>query len=216
MMDDSERAAWLEERAGKLTASRMADAMDFLKSGKPSKARTDYMKELLAERLADATARHYVSPAMLHGIEYEDEAKRAYETATADLIDDPRNHAPLGFFNHPRIPNFGASPDGMLGRWGLIEVKCPTTAKFVDWRLSGAVPDEHQPQMLAQLACTGRRFVMFCAYDPRIRDPDGRLFVRRYEPKQEEIAAVEAAAEQFVSELEALWERLTENTACPQ
>lgn len=216
MMDDGERAAWLEMRAGKLTASRMADAMDFLKNGKPSKARTDYIKELLAERLADASVRHYVSPAMLHGLEFEDEAKRAYETATADLIDDPRNHAPLGFFHHPRIENFGASPDGMLGRWGLIEIKCPSTTKFIDWRLDGKVPAEHLPQMLAQLACTGRRFVMFCAYDPRIKDPGGRLFVRRFEPKPEEIAAVEAAAEQFVSDLEALWEQLTETAECPQ
>jgi hypothetical protein len=74
MMNAETKAAWLSARAGKLTASRMADAMDFRKDGKPSAARTKYMHELLAERLTGLSAPHFVSPAMEHGLEYEDEA----------------------------------------------------------------------------------------------------------------------------------------------
>lgn len=209
-MTDDELGRWLAARAGKLTASRMRDVLAVLKDGRPAKARMDYAKELVAERVADGSVRHYVSPAMQHGLEYEDEAKRAYETATGDLIDDPRDFAEYGFFNHPTIEWFGASPDGMLGRHGLIEVKCPTMPTFVDWKLAGIVPLEHEPQMLAQLACTGRRFVIFCAYDPRIKDPSGRLFVRRFEPPREQIAAVEAAARDFLADVEAMFRAFTE------
>lgn len=213
MMTESERAAWLTERAGKLTASRMADAINFRKDGKPGADRINYMKELVAERVSDATARHYVSPEMLHGIEYEDEAKRAYEAATGDLIDDPRTGATLGIFNHPTIEYFAASPDGLLGRDGLIEVKCPTTGTFVDWKLAGVVPDEHHAQMLAQLACTRRRFVVFCAYDPRIIKPAGRLFIRRFEPAPELILDVEQKAQAFLGEVQRMFDLFTQAAA---
>ena len=42
--------AWLNARVGHLTASRMADAMAVLKSGKASEARNKLMIELCAER----------------------------------------------------------------------------------------------------------------------------------------------------------------------
>lgn len=212
-MTDDELGRWLAVRAGKLTASRMGDAMARLKGGGDAKARADYLRDLLAERLADGSIRHYVSPAMQHGIDYEDEAKRAYETATGDLIDDPRDYAEHGFFHHPRIGAFGASPDGLLGKHGLIEVKCPTTTTFVKWVMAGTVPDEHKPQMLAQLACTGRKWCEFVAYDPRVKDEARRLFVRRYEPVTDEIASVEKEAAAFVEELERAWEALTEAAA---
>jgi hypothetical protein len=45
--------AWFNQRTGKLTASRMAAAMSFLKTGKESAARRDLKVEILAERLTD-------------------------------------------------------------------------------------------------------------------------------------------------------------------
>jgi len=208
MMSDDQRGAWLAERAGKLTASRMKHAMDFRKDGKPGAERSGYIRELLAERMTDHSIRRVVTDAMQHGIAYEDEAKIAYEAATGTLIDDPMTAAPLGIFNHPRITNFAASPDGMIGHDGLIEVKCPTPGKFIDWRLAGVVPEEHKPQMIAQLACTGRAWCEFVAYDPRIRDINMRLFVRRFTPDAVEIAAVESAAVTFLIEVESFWEQL--------
>lgn len=208
MMEGAERGAWLARRAGKLTASRMADAMSYLKGGLPSAKRTGYMKELLAERIADANARHYVSPAMEHGILYESEALMAYEAATGNLVGDPRLVADLGVFDHERIENFAATPDGMLDDGGLIEAKCPTTGVFVDWVLAGKVPDEHKPQMIAQCACTGRRWVEFVAFDPRIKEESRRLFIRRFVPTPEEISHIESEAERFLAELENLFDML--------
>lgn len=207
-MDDVQLAAFLDARCGKLTASRMKDAMDFKKNGEPSEARSRYMRELLAERLTNSSIRHYVNDAMQWGLEVEAEAKQAYEVSSGNII------TPCGTFDHPRIDMFAATPDGMLAHDGLCEFKCPTTATYVAWRLAGVVPDEHKPQMLAQLACTGRKWVEFVAYDPRIKgDLSVRLFVRRYEPVAEEVAAVEQAAEKFLEELDAMFELFTNQEA---
>jgi len=201
-MDDTERAQWLAARSGKLTASRMRDAMATLKDGRPAKARADLMRDLLAERLTGLSVRHFVSDAMQWGLEAEADAKREYEIATGSFIKD------CGFFDHPRIDMFGATPDGYLED-GLIEVKCPTTPTFVEWLRAGIIPPEHTPQMLAQMACTGRRWCEFVAFDPRIQSARLRLFVRRYEPPASEIERIEGIAEAFLAELDQAWELLT-------
>ena len=67
--------AWLSQRCGKLTASRMAEALAVRKDKKPAAERLNLLKELLAERLTGDAMPHYVSPEMRHGIEYEPVAK---------------------------------------------------------------------------------------------------------------------------------------------
>lgn len=200
MLEGDELANWLRARAGKLTASRMNDAMAFKRNGEPTEARSKLMRELLAERLTGDSVRHFVNDAMQWGLEKEAEAKATYEAETGILV------AEAGFYDHPRIDMLGATPDGLLPGGGLIETKCPTTSTFVEWVMKGEVPPEHKPQMCIQMACCGRKWCEFVAYDPRIKVPRNRLFIRRYEPTAEEIAEVEAAAEKFLDELDALWE----------
>ena len=203
MLEGDALAAWLRERAGKLTASRMLDAMDYLKNGKPSARRTQLMRELLAERLTGDSVRHYVNDAMAWGLEKEADAIVAYESETGVIV------SPAGYYDHPRIDNLGATPDGTVPG-GLVEIKCPTTPTFVEWTMDAVVPDEHRPQMIVQLACTGRAWCDFVAYDPRIRDARRRLFIRRYTPTPDEIAAVEAEAVKFLDELDAMFAAFTE------
>lgn len=204
MMTDAEKAAFLAERAGCLTASRMKDAMAFLKTGKPAEARTKYMHELLAERLTGHSAQHFVNDAMKHGKEYEDEAKQVYAARYQVEL------GPERFVRHPEIEFFGATPDATIGADGLAEFKCPTSAKFLAWVLAGEVPDEHKAQMCVQLLCTGRQWCEFVAYDPRIKDQRRRLFVRRYTPTAEELKAVEDAARAFLGELDAMFDAFVE------
>jgi putative phage-type endonuclease len=201
-MNDAEKAAWLSARTGKLTASRMADAMDVLKNGKPSAARTKLMHEILAERLTGNVVPHHVTPAMQHGIETEPFAKEAFEVATGSLL------IPCGFFDHPEIGDFGATPDALLDRDALVEFKCPQTTTHVALKLAGVVPEQHKPQILAQLACTGRTRAVFVSFDPRV-PAKTQLFIREWTPERGEIAAVEDAARAFLAEVDAMWEALT-------
>src|SRR5208282_5169562 len=193
-MTDAERAAWLAQRCGKLTASRMRDAMDFKRDGTPTMKRSDYMRDLLAERLTQMTTRHYMTPAMEWGLAAEPEAKLAYMHATGITLH------PSTFYDHPRIDMCGATPDAEIADGGLAEIKAPTTGVYLEWFLAGVVPEIHKPQMILQCAATGRRWVEFIAFDPRIKDDKRRLFVRRFVPSAEEIAHVEASAIKFLSE----------------
>lgn len=205
-MSAEEKAAWLAERCGYLTASNMKRAMSFLRNGDPARERIDLMHEILAERMTGDSAPHVVTDAMQHGLEYEDEAVDKFVELTG------RNVILSRFYKHPEIEYFGATPDREIDD-GLLEVKCPTTAKFLRWKIAGIVPEEHKPQMLAQLACTRRRWVGFIAYDPRIKEERHRLFLAKFEPTAEDIAHVERAAQQFLSEVEEMWEMLTTRAA---
>jgi len=191
---------WLKERCGCLTASRMADAIAFLKGGKEAEARRKYKIELIAERMTDVMVSRFVNDAMQWGIETEPAARARYEEITGELV------TLCGFAIHGAIPYFGASPDGLVGEDGLIEIKCPTTTTYTEWMIGGVVPEQHKPQMLAQLAVTGRKWCDFFAFDPRVKHEAHQHFLRRFEPPEEDIAATEEAARKFLAEVDALFD----------
>jgi len=203
--------AWFSARTGKLSASRMRAAMSYLKqsdkdkeAGKPKedKAERKNLKiEILCERMTGDIVDKFVNTAMQWGIEKEPEAKAAYEAKTGRLITD------VGFIDHPRIEFCGASPDGFVED-GLIEIKCPTTATHVSWILDGGIPEEHKAQMTMQAAVTGRGWVDFVSYDPRMPEPQ-QLLLRRFYPTPAEIAEIESEAEKFLAEVDALFDTIT-------
>ena len=192
---------WLAARRGLLTASRVADALAVLKNGKPSESRRKLMFELLAERMSGVAVEHFVTPAMQWGIDHQADATAAYEAATGELV------GPEVFVLHDSIDWFGATPDGLVGSDGLIEIKCPTTPKHLAWVFAGEVPDEHRPQMLAQLSCTGRQWVDFVSFDPRVKGK-AQLFIKRFEPAREEVEKIEAGVREFLAELDAMSKQL--------
>lgn len=198
---------WIKARQGCLTASRMADAMAWLKKGGEAEARRQLKIDLLVERLTGFSIDHYVTKEMQWGIDHEAEARATYEELTGNRVQL------CGFALHPDIPFFGASPDGLLGREGLLEIKCPTSRVHLTWTLAGEPPQQHRPQMLAQLACTRRKYVDFISYDPRFPKPHNR-FIRRFQPLPEEIAAVEEGAALFLDEVEQMWDQLTIEQTC--
>jgi hypothetical protein len=195
-------AQWFADRTGCLTASRMAAAMKRLKGGADSAERAALRIEVLAERLTGNVVPHFVTPAMQHGIDTEPAARAAYELAHGVIVQE------CPFIPHPTIEYFGASPDGRIGKTLGVEIKAPTTAKFISWRLSGIVPDEHKPQMIAQCVCAGFDEVEFVAFDPRV-PKHLQLFVVRFKPTQEERDAVEQAARDFLREVDDMFDQLT-------
>jgi hypothetical protein len=119
---------------------------------------------------------------------------------------------PCGFYDHPQISDFGATPDGLIPQ-GVIEFKAPQTTTHIGWILAGGVPEQHRPQILAQLACTGRTRAVFVSFDPRIKDERKRLFIAEWVPERAEIEAVEEAARKFLEEVEQMFQMLTEKEA---
>lgn len=193
--------SWLNARVGNLTGSNMWRAMSFLKNGKESEERKKYKIELLAERLTGDAVPHYVNDFMRWGSEQEPHAKAAYEAATDRMIRDCR------YIPHPEIEFFGGTPDGLLEADSIIEFKCPQTTTMLKWKLAGGVPEDHQAQILAYLACTRREHAVFAAFDPRLPERQ-RLHIVEWTPDPAEIAAVEGAARQFLAEVDAMFQQL--------
>ena len=83
---------------------------------------------------------------------------------------------------------------------GVLEIKCPTTAVHVGYIIAGITPEEYQPQMLAEMACTGRQWCDFVSFDPRL-PKKLQLFVRRFPRDDERIAAMEQEVLTFLEEV---------------
>ena len=187
--------AWKAIRLGKVTASRVADATDLLKSGKPGAKRETYLGELIAERLTGVAVEKYQNEMMRWGSAQEPEARALYEFMRSVDVEQ------VAFVPHPTIPMAGCSPDGLVGDDGLVEIKCPSTSTHVDTLLAQAIPDEYRKQMLWQMACTGRRYVDFVSYDPRL-PPHLTMFVCRLERDDAAIAELEAGVRAFLAEID--------------
>ena len=191
---------WFAARVGKLTASRMADAMAKIKNGYGA-SRANLMAEIVVERLTGQKSEGFTNAAMQHGIDTEPHARAAYEFHTDNTV------ALTGFVDHPEIAMFGASPDGLVGSVGLLEIKCPSSAAHIDVLLRGAIPGKYQTQMATQLACTGREWCDFVSFDPRLPE-SMRLFVKRFYRDANQIADIEREAEIFLAEVDDTIKRL--------
>lgn len=187
-------ATWFEARVGLVTASRVADALAMLKRGGSSETREKYKLDILTEVLTGKPVEHYVSPAMDWGIETEPVARSAYEAQTNREVEL------FGFVIHPTISRSGASPDGLVGDDGLVEIKAPTGQTHLRYLVDGVVPEQYKPQMFWQMACTERKWCDFVSYDPRIPD-DFSLFIVRLERDDKAIAEMETGVLQFISEV---------------
>jgi len=185
---------WHAIRCGKVTASRAADVVAKTKSGWGA-SRVNYMAELIAERLTGEPSPSFTNAAMQWGTETEPLARAAYEfRADCEVAQE-------GFIHHPEIRMAGASPDGLIGTDGLVEIKCPNTATHIDTLLGQKVPEKYVTQMQFQMACAGRDWCDFVSFDPRLPE-EMRLFVSRVARDQEAIDYLEKEIKAFLSEID--------------
>lgn len=198
---EQQTAEWLQMRVGVVTASRMCDVMAKRKDKKEAAPRYNYKKEIVYELLTGRAFETYVSPAMEWGIENEPLARAAYEHAHNLDIE------PGGFFLHDEISKFGASPDGLVGDDGLLEIKCPTSATHLDTLLSGEIPEDYQWQMLAEMACSKRLWCDFISFDPRL-PKHLRKFEKRFLRDEERIKQMQDEICAFLLEVIELVKKL--------
>lgn len=185
---------WFALRVGLVTASRLNDVMSTLKSGGEAATRKNYRAQLVAERLTGAKAESFTNGAMQWGIDNEPLARASYEVLHGIDVEQ------VGFIKHPVIEWTGASPDGLIGDDGLIEIKCPNTATHIDYLLAGVVPSDYKNQMLWQMECSGRKWCDFVSFDPRMPE-DMQLFVIRYHRDEERLKELREGVVKFLDEV---------------
>lgn len=203
LMKDLEQGSpeWLAARVGRVTASRIADVMAKGKGGE-AQTRLNYKWQLVAEIMTGQSQEdRFFSQAMAWGVEQEPFARAAYEIQTGGLVEN------VGLVAHPSIPRCAASPDGLVGLDGLLEIKCPKTPTHLEYMEKGAIPGHYQLQMLWQMACTGRQWVDFATFDPRLPE-ELQLFVMRFPRDQTRIDAIESEVQKFWNEIDEIIETL--------
>ncbi len=184
---------WHQLRLGKVTASRVADILSKTKTG-PSASRGNYLIELALQRVTKTIEESYNSPAMEWGTQNEPQARVAYEVSTGNFVDQ------IAFVDHPKIKDFGCSPDGVVGE-GLIEIKCPNSATHWSYIKANEPPQKYIIQMQSQMSVTGAKWCDFVSFDPRMPERS-QLLIVRINRDEELIAEIEKEVKQFLSEVE--------------
>lgn len=185
---------WFAARCGRVTASRVADLMAKTKTGY-SASRQNYMAQLICERLTGKPAESFSSAAMQRGTDKEPEARAIYMLESGEIVEE------CGLVIHPDMPDFGASPDGLIGVDGLLEIKCPNTWTHLETLKTGKPKGEYLTQMQAQMACTGRQWCDFVSFDDRLPD-DIAYFCKRIPRDDEFIGVMLAEISIFLGDLQ--------------
>lgn len=181
---------WEAARLGKVSASRISQVV----AGGKGVTRRNYMADLIAEQLSGEKAETFNGYKLERGKEVEAEARAAYCFYMDATVTE------TGFVEHPTIKMCGASPDGLVGDDGLIEVKCPDTSTHIETRLGKTIAKAYRDQMQFQMAVTGRKWCDFVSFDPRIGEKLA-LFVKRIERDSEHIAFLDKAVVEFQAEM---------------
>lgn len=78
-----------------------------------------------------------------YGLDNEAKARSCYEVLTGNLVTE------TGLWVSDEHPWLAASPDGLVGAEGTVEIKCLS-------ELPEGLPSYHEMQMRVQMICTGR------------------------------------------------------------
>lgn len=183
--------AWWASRCGVPTASQFSRI--FTGKGEPSKQRTAYLYELAAQRITGQQEETYKATAMALGTEREADARRVYAMTDEVVVEE------VGLLLSD-CGRYGASPDGLIGEAGCLEIKCPMGKTAVEYLMKGSLPPAYMQQVYGQLLVTGREWCDFVSYYPGLP-----LFIVRVVRGKELLSKVRTEIESFCSELDELY-----------
>jgi putative phage-type endonuclease len=188
---------WLSDRAGRVTASALANVL----MKKDAAGYQNYLAQLVCERLTGQPTETFKSTAMEHGNETEPQARAFYELETGLTV------AECGFVAHSSINWTGASPDGLVGNDGLVEIKCPQPAKHIKNLMGGNIDLGYALQMQWQMECTGRAWCDFVSFHPSFPE-HLKISVRRVDADSKLQGEIRAAVVAFLADVDAKLEVL--------
>ena len=146
---------WHQARAGRITASIVGGLLDCA----PYMSRDDAFR-VLVRSLHGFPSEFAKNVAVDWAKGNEDLARQAYEIETGNDV------KPLGFA--PYSEWAGASPDGLIGDDGLLEIKCPFGIRKDNPPVFKTLADQphYYGQVQFQMFCTGRNWCDFWQWTP--------------------------------------------------
>jgi len=187
---------WWAERLAHPTSSQYSKIVT--SKGERSKQRTAYMYELAAERLTGMQEDTFISRAMEQGSEREALSRQVYEMENeVEVVQVGLCISDCG--------RWGASPDGLVGDDGLVELKNPLGKTQVERLLAAEpkLPTAYIQQVQGQLFVTERSWCDFVSYVPGLP-----LFVLRVYRDSIFCDKLEAALIEFCDELDTICMKL--------
>ena len=161
---------WFKARQLKMTASH---AQAIASQGKGLET---YITELLAEYFSNAEKEHYSNEHTERGNELEPQARTVYELENDCFVEE------VGFVEYNQYA--GVSPDGLVGKDGLLEIKCPSDKVYMQQLLNNRVPSAYEWQMQYQMLATGREWCDYFVYNPNFKQSFIKIRVHKDEEKQ--------------------------------
>jgi len=139
---------WFAARKGRITGSMVGAALGL----DPNTTRDEAMRRMV--RAYQGLPSEFVGNiATTWGANHEQEAREAFEYAHNMPVD------PASFVVHPTLPWLGASPDGYIRAYALLEIKCPFGLRDhkapVPFKTAKDQP-HYYAQMQIQMYCTDR------------------------------------------------------------
>ena len=161
---------WIEIKRGKMSAS---NAETIIANGKGLET---YIYNLMAEYYSSAEKENYINADMQRGIDLEPEAKIEFQFYTGLDIKE------VGCVELNEY--ILASPDGLIGDDGLIEIKCPNDSIYFKLLLSNNIKPEYIAQMQMQMYVTDRQYCYFVSYNPNF---EKSLYIKKINRDEEMI-----------------------------
>jgi hypothetical protein len=180
-------AEWFQRRLSIPTASEFSKILT--PTGKLSTQSAAYRHQLLAEWMTGAPLESFSSDWMDRGAELEEQAAKSYCFEMDSEIEK------VGFVTTDD-GMIGASPDGLIGEDGVIELKCPSPGVHVGYLLTRNLDKEYKVQAQGLLYVTGRKFLDIQSFHPSF--PTVIIRMERDEPY---IALLDEALREFVAQL---------------
>ena len=186
---------WFKARLGIPTASRFKDIVTPSKGDK-SKSYKSYMYELIAEKLTNEKEDFFKTEWMQRGNEVEPLARASYEFIHEVKVKE------VGIILND-AQTIGASPDGLIGDIGGIEIKCPKPSTMVKYMINGNLPLEYKTQVMGSLWISEREWWDFLAFHPSMD-----FFEVRVYRDEEYIKNMAQHINDFVDELHNNYEKI--------
>ena len=169
---------WYAIRRGKMSAS---NAETIIANGKGLET---YIYNLMAEYYSSAEKENYINADMQRGIDLEPEAKIEFQFYTGLDIKE------VGCVELNEY--ILASPDGLIGDDGLIEIKCPNDSIYFKLLLSNNIKPEYIAQMQMQMYVTDRQYCYFVSYNPNF---EKSLYIKKINRDEEMIEKLKKGLE---------------------
>jgi len=190
--------AWLDERRGKITGTKLKDIV--VKRGTGKKIG---FYELIADRLSIPTD----EDPMARGVRLEEEAVKRFEKETGKKVEQ------VGFCVRDDNENISVSPDGLIKSGDVykehIEIKCISSAKHLQAYFEQEIPKDHEMQVIQNFIVNDDlETLYFIFYDPRVTVLDFHVIEVKRADIEEDIKKYHQYQVDVLNEIEELVSQL--------